>query len=147
MFLDKEFQVLTNIVENLNADILDKLKTLEIEKKNLRLELGSRKNAILHEENDYSIVWGTMSLLTSHASAKPLQLSKGDQVSHRVFETWARSQTNSTGVSFKVLERQLGNARKVDQMEMEMIDTKADDAYMSNKLQILESESLKMLYQ
>ena len=48
--LDKEFQVLTNIVEHLSVDTLNELKTLETEKNKLMLELGSRKNAITNKE-------------------------------------------------------------------------------------------------
>ena len=44
MVLDKKFQVLTNVVENLETNILDEFKMLEIEKNKLRPELGSRKN-------------------------------------------------------------------------------------------------------
>ena len=57
MVLDKDFQVLTNIVETLNFDMLDELKILEIEKNKLRLELGSRKNFIMNQECDDSSVW------------------------------------------------------------------------------------------
>ena len=41
--LDKDFQALTVLVENLNVDLLDELRILEIEKIKIRIELGSRK--------------------------------------------------------------------------------------------------------
>ena len=40
MVLDKDFQALTILVENLNVDLLDELRILEIEKNKIRLELG-----------------------------------------------------------------------------------------------------------
>ena len=87
MFLDKDFQALINTFEKLNVDLQDELSILEIEKNNIRLELGSRKNVIRNEECDDSSVWGTLALFTSCQNASLPEFSKEDQTSHRAFET------------------------------------------------------------
>ena len=84
-------------------------------------------------------MWGTISLLTSRESSKLLEFSKGDETSHSSFDTWARSQISNICVSFKVLERELRNVSKIDQMEKDMADVKAENAPVSNKLKLLEN--------
>ena len=63
--LDKDFQALTVLVENLIVDLLDELRIFEVEKNKARQELSSRKNFVINEEHDDSSVWGTSALLTS----------------------------------------------------------------------------------
>ena len=70
-----------------------------------------------NEEHDDSSVWVTLALLTTSRSPNFPEFSKEDEKSHRAFENWASAQTSNIGVRFKVLDRDLRNMTKLDQME------------------------------
>ena len=140
LFLDKKLRIVTNAVEEINSDLLQEVKILEIEKNKIRLELGARKNVVISEDHDDSSVWGTIALLAQSMNTSPLQRIKGDSTSNQVLEAWAKSKINSIEAMIKVMNGELQHIRSLDALKSDVLNLKTDNSRLNDRLNRLEAE-------
>ena len=77
-----------NLIEDVSST---SIRSLEMEKEKLKLEVGSRSSVTINEVFDASSLWQAVSLLSAFSSvASDTVPSSGDIASARTFEAWVR---------------------------------------------------------
>ena len=85
---------------------------LEFEKNKLKAEIGSRNEVVIREKFDASLVWQSVSLITSWLDKYQLTLMQtGDLASFRAFESWARGEIFKIQRDMKIIMQDITTTR------------------------------------